>query len=206
MKFFHNRSGFSLLEMILFLGILSIMFTTVISVFISTQETRVRQQGISEVEQRGAQILETLTKTIRRAEKVLAPAEGGSGSYIVLQMAANQEYPTIFSETASGELIFTQKNISSNLLHDRVNIQNLSFENTPNGSIVVSFDMVTTLSLVQRSQFSRQFRSSVTLFPDDFSVSGGCDSCPLPTCSDHLMRWHYCQENLCVLSENSVSC
>lgn len=201
-----TRAGFSLLEIVLFLAILSIMFTTVIAVFIATQESRARQQGLAEIEQRGTQILETLTKTVRRAETVLAPSQGFTGSIIALQMAANEEFPTIFSETSSGNLLLVQKTSISMLLNSQVNIQNLQFKNLNNTTVIISFDLVSALSLVQQTQISRHFESTVTLFPDDISMAGGCHSCPLPVCNQHNYIWNFCSNGVCAPSDTQIAC
>jgi type II secretory pathway pseudopilin PulG len=53
------RNGFTMVETLLFLGILSIMGTVIVGVILSTQEARVRQQGIAALEQRGTQVLQS---------------------------------------------------------------------------------------------------------------------------------------------------
>jgi Tfp pilus assembly protein PilW len=206
MKHGKTRAGFSLLEMVLFLAILSIMLTTVIAVFISTQETRVRQQGLAEIEQRGTQILETLTKTVRRAETVLAPSQGSTGSTIALQMSANGEFPTIFSETSSGNILLVQKTAIASLLNSQVNVRNLQFKNLDNTTVVISFDLISALSLIQLTQISRHFESTVTLFPDDISTAGGCHSCPLPVCTLHQYIWNICSNGVCAPSDTQIAC
>jgi type II secretory pathway pseudopilin PulG len=112
MKQLSRRAGFTLLETLLFLGILSIMSVTIVMVFLSTQEARVRQKSIAAVEQSGTQVVELMTKNVRRAEQVLAPASGSTGSVLTLQMALNSEYPTIFSRVGSGNLLLVQRSLT----------------------------------------------------------------------------------------------
>lgn len=201
-----SSGGSSLLELILFLGILAIMFTTVIAIFIATQETRARQQGIAEVEQRGSQLLATLTKSIRRAETVLAPATSQTGSILALQMALNAEHPTIFAETGSGNLLLVQKTSMFSLLNTKARVQNLRFRNNDNTNVVLSFDLTTVLSLVQPTTYSRHFETTVTLFPDDQSEAGGCVTCPAPICIAHQYRWYHCLNDVCTQAGETFSC
>ncbi len=201
-----SSGGSSLLELILFLGILAIMFTTVIAIFIATQETRARQQGIAEVEQRGSQLLATLTKSIRRAETVLAPAIGQTGAILALQMALNAEYPTIFAETSSGNLLLVQKTSLFPLLNTKARVGNLRFRNIDNTNVILSFDLTTVLSLVQPTIYSRHFETTVTLFPDDQSEAGGCVTCPAPTCIDHEYKWFHCLNDVCTLAGETFPC
>jgi len=201
-----SRIGFSLLELILFLGILSIIAGTLTAVSISTQEVRIRQQYIAEVEQRGTQLLETMAKTIRRSETVLLPLSEQTGALLALQMAANAEEPTLITSTASGNLILVQKTSMFPLLSENVHVQNLSFQNFGNTNVVLSFDLETTIPLPQAVLYTRHFETTATLFPDDQSEAGGCGSCPLPLCVDHQEQWYYCSNEVCTLAGSTFAC
>ena len=200
------RPGFSLLEVILFIGILSIIIGTVLSVSISTEEARIRQKAIAEVEQRGTQILETITKNIRRAEGILIPAINQTGSVLGLQMTVNGEFPTLFAKTATGNLLLIQKTIVSPLLSTRLTVDNIRFHNVNGRSIIFSFDLSTVIPLLQKTVFSRRLEATATLFPSDQKSAGGCGSCPAPFCENHAGRWYHCDADICTLSEAVYSC
>ena len=203
MRISRTRAGFSVLEVVLFLGIL---LGTVMAVAISTEEARIRQRSIAEVEQRGTQLLETLTKNIHRAETILAPSVGSTGSILALQMALNGEFPTIFASTATGNLLFVQKNNIASLLGVRLLVSTLVFRNIGGTHVVVSFDLSTKIPLVKPVIYTRHFDVTATLFPDDQSEAGGCNSCPLPSCSNHQERWYHCDTDTCTLSPSTFSC
>jgi type II secretory pathway pseudopilin PulG len=200
------RAGFSLLELMMFLGILAIISGTLTAVFINTQEARVRQQSVSEVEQRGTQLLETFTKTIRHAEAILAPASGQTGSILALQMALNVEFPTILSKTASGVIILVQKTSTAALLNTNVIAKNLTFKNYNGTNIVFSFDLQATIPLVHPTIYSRHFESTTTLFPDDQNESGGCTSCTAPSCTSHRYHWYTCESGVCTQATQTIAC
>ena len=202
----HHRPGLSLLEVILFIGIMAIIMGTVTSVYIATEESRIRQQRAAEVEQRGTQLLETFTKTIRRAEAILVPAVNQTGSILALQMALNAEYPTILASTATGNILSIQKTALYSLLNSRVTVKNLVFRNVNNNNVIFSFDLQSPIPIVHPMIYTRHFDGTVTLFPDDQLSSGGCTACPLPSCVSHQYKWYQCETDICTLSTSTFAC
>lgn len=209
MKHIAVRKGFTLVEFILFLGILAILGGTIIGLLISTQDARIRQRGIAEVEQTGASLLHTLTRRVRRAESILNPAQQQSGSILALQMAATSEFPTIFLPTASGQLLLIQSTTADQLLSDELMVENLLFWNTStaNGkSAKISFDLKTILKLPQPEEYSKHFSAAITLYPDDQNEAGGCGSCPAPSCIQGVYSWSYCLNSVCTAAPLQLSC
>ncbi len=203
-----SRSGFSLLEMMLFLGIVSMMSLTLVSVFISTQDSRIRQQGVAALEQRGGQILQTLTRRIRRAETILSPRTPETGGILTLQMAQNTENPTIFFSSGSN-LYIVEKTTISPVLNDRLQMFNLRFTNIANQSVLISFDLAIQLELPQKIIYKRHFESAVTLFTQNRWFEGGCNAppfnpvttcTPVQTCVNHIYLWKYCDIGVCATS------
>lgn len=200
------RDGFSLLETLLFFGILSIMSGTIVAVYISTQEARIRQRSVAELEQTGTSLLETMTKNIRRAEKVLAPATNTTGSILTLQMASNSEYPTIFARTPSGNLVNVQKTSTAGLLTSNVTISKLTFRNVADANVAYSFDLTIIIPTVVPTPYTRTFSTTVTLFPDDQSEAGGCSGCTAPICTNHKYIWYHCDNGTCTQSDTAIAC
>jgi type II secretory pathway pseudopilin PulG len=200
-----SRAGITLVETLLFLGILAIMGSVVVGVILSTQTARIRQQSIAALEQRGNQVLQSLTRRIRRAEAVLYPAAGATGSIISLQMAINSEHPTIFSSTG-GNLLQIEKTDQDFIFSGPVTVTNLVFRNIGGASVTVGFDLTATIPLPKPQLYRRHFEGNVTLFPDDQSESGGCGTCPAVTCQNHQYRWYYCSNDVCTQSSEYVGC
>lgn len=200
------RRGFSLLETVLFLGILSIMSGTIVAVYIATQEARVRQRSVAELEQTGTELLSMMTKNIRRAEKVLAPTTNVTGSILTLQMASNGEYPMIFARNASGNLVNVQKTLISELLTSRVTLSNISFRNVADANVAYSFDLTIVIPTIVPMPYTRTFGSTVTLFPDDQSEAGGCGTCTAPVCTNHQYIWYHCDNGGCAISDKVIAC
>ncbi len=209
MKHLQVRSGFSLTEFILFVGILGILGSTIIGVLMATQDARIRQRSISNLEQNGANMLHMLTRTTRRGELILSPAMQQSGSILAVQMASALEFPTIFTTNASGELIFIQGTSVYSILPEDLQVKNLFFRNTSTAagkSVQMNFDLQTTIPLPQPEIYNRHFSTAVTLYPDDQSEAGGCGSCPAPTCINHNFSWSYCENEECVAAPILLEC
>ncbi len=200
------RRGFSMLEVILFIGILAIIMGTVIAVVISTNESRIRQRSVAEVEQRGTQLLETLSKNIRRAEAVLIPIGNLTGSILALQTGLNAEFPTILTSTSTGGLLLIQKNDVFQLLGSTITISNLTFRNIGNTNVTFGFDLHAKIPLVTPVTYTRHFDGTATLFPDDQSQAGGCGSCAAPSCVSHQYQWYQCEADTCTLSTSTFAC
>lgn len=201
-----THDGFSLLETLLFFGILSIMSGTIVAVYISTQEARIQQRAVAELEQMGTSLLESMTKNIRRAEKILAPTTNTTGSILTLQMASNSEYPTIFARNAAGNLVNVQKTSTSALLTSRVTISNLVFRNVGDANVAYSFRLTIIVPTVVPRPYTRSFGATVTLFPDDQSEAGGCGTCTVPVCTNQQYIWHHCDNGTCTQSDTAIAC
>ncbi len=201
-----RRSGFTLVETILFVGILAIVMGAAMTVSVSTEESRIRQRSIAEVEQYGAQILSTVTGRVRRSESVLAPSTGHTGGILHLQMSLNEEHPTIVAATLTGGLIFVQKNILTSILPASLSIDRLTFRNIAGTSVTVSFDLTAEIPLVKPVTYTRHFEAAATLFVDDAKDAGGCTTCPTSVCTTHSYHWYTCESEACTLSESTLSC
>lgn len=205
MTILRARTGSSLLETVLFLGILSIISGTIVAVFISTQDARVRQRAVAELEQQGTQTLAAVTKLIRRAETVVIPPEDSTGSILLLQMAQNDEFPTIVTRIGSG-ILLAQKSATSALLSPNITVSNLVFRNVGDANVWMSFDLTAVIPTLQKRTYTRSFKGTATLFPDDQGDAGGCGSCPEPACISGRYTWYVCESDVCTQSDTTFSC
>jgi|GEM_PF-1252410 len=201
-----KRYGFTLVELLLFMGLSAIMGTTLISVYIATQEARLRQQGIAAVEQRGTQILEMIVKNVRRGEKILAPLQGKSGAVLTLQMGLNSEFPTIFGRTVSGQLLLIQKTSTAALLSPKVTISKLLIKNIEGKSVQFTFSLTAAIPSVPPQKYTKEFAGTATLYVDDQSDAGGCGSCAVPVCTAGTYQWFHCVSDTCLSDSEKLMC
>jgi len=137
------RKGFTLVELLVYISLVSMMLLAVASFAKIILQARVRNQVISEVEQQGVQVIQIISQTIRNAENITAPASGGGTGGLTLNVISVSQNPTVFSldsdiikikEGSTSQINLTNsKVIASDLI-----FQNLSRTDTP-GIIKYSF-------------------------------------------------------------------
>ena len=163
-----KNSGFTLVELLLYVAI-SGAILIIVSVFVALiLQSRVKNQTVSEVEMQGAQIINTITQTIRNAEEISSPSPSMSAASSSINVITETKDPTIFQlnnetiEITEGGgpsiALHNDRVIASNLL-----FQNLSIANTP-GTIRISFTLthVNTENRIEYN-FSRDFHASATI-------------------------------------------
>lgn len=160
--------GFTLVEVILYVSIASVMLT-LISIFIAaTLESRVKSQTIAEVEQGGAQALDVIVQTIRNSVNVNTPATSTTGATLSLGVIDPLKNPTIF-DLSIGRLRITEGvGAPVEITNPKISVTNLSFSNlsktnTP-GSIRVEFTVShNNPSGRNEFEFSKNFTASASL-------------------------------------------
>ena len=98
------RSGFSLVELIMYLAIIGALTSVVIGMFVSFNRLRVKSESQTELAQNARSEVERLRQEIVKAQAVNTPSAGGSGVSLELNMGATK---TCF-EVISGVLKMTE--------------------------------------------------------------------------------------------------
>ncbi len=169
MKNFSNQKGFTLVEMILYVAICSILLAT-ISIFLSfLLGARVRSQSITEVNQQGFQVMNLITQTIRNGRSIEVPSIGTSSTTLSITTGNALLNPTVFMLSSSTVRIKEGSSSVLPLTNSRITVSNLLFENVSSISSVekiirISFT-VNSVNAGGRSEysFSKSFSGSATL-------------------------------------------
>lgn len=206
MTMLRARAGFTLIEMMIFTGILALLSGTLVSTYIATQDARIRQQYIGIVEQEGVLLLSRLTSAVRASEMILSPASNQTGTILALQMRNNAEQPTIVIATSTGDLLLVQRDVAQSLLDRRLSISHFSLQAATNETVTISFDLSTVIRTHPPVPYSRHFQATTTRYPDAHAEAGGCGTCPAPVCSSGILTWHVCDEDVCAASGLSLAC
>lgn len=171
MKLFKkNPKGFTLVEMILYVSICSILLLSLSSLLTFLLSSRIKNQSISEVNQQGAQIMELITQTIRNARSIDTPSVGATSSSLSITVQDPLLSPTLYylnngiirikegggvevlltnSHVTASSLLFS--NISSTSSSDRiVQVSFMINYNNPNGRNEYSFSKVFSGSATMR--------------------------------------------------------
>lgn len=160
-------AGFTILELLLYIGIASTVLLSA-SIFLSlTLEARVKNAALSEVEGQGVFLADLMGQTVRNSTGISAPSIGTTGSSLSVTTVSGATSPTVFS-VASGALRVTEgAGAAVSLTNSRVavsglSISNLSRSGTP-GTVRVSFT-ITYNNPSGRNEFdvSKTFTFSAT--------------------------------------------
>lgn len=124
-----EKTGFTLIEVLLYVNIVGVVLT-IISVFLVIfLNARVKNQVVAEVERQGNQTMQLITQTIRNADTITAPAIGVSAASTTLTVPTGANSPTIF-DLSTGVIRITEGAGSAEALtSNRVTASALSFHN-----------------------------------------------------------------------------
>ena len=143
--FVQTKKGVSLVELLLYMAIMGILLTSIVS-FISVNESmNKRNQAISEVDMQGWEIMRFLTQSIKNAQSVTQPVFGESSIALSLIVDDQVKNPTIF-DVSSG-VVRVKEGLSSPiaLTNAQVIVSNLLFTNVGSDatkeSIKIQFDI-----------------------------------------------------------------
>lgn len=196
------RPAFTIVELILFMGIASIMSGTIIPMLVNATESRQRQDAIALVEQNGQQILQAITTEVRNAERIIAPTSGSSGLILTLQHKEEEKNPTIFA-LSNGTVVMIQGRNKSILSSPLVGVTSFAIDNTSNsdrgGSIAIVFNVRRVIRLFRPLVYNAQFDTVITLKPKDEFTEKTCN-CITPYCDtgSGAYIWESCLSGVCV--------
>lgn len=201
MQLLRKRPAFTIVEMILFMGIVAIMSGAVIPMLISATESRQRQDAIALVEQNGQQILQAITTQVRNAERIIEPTTGSSGIVLTLQHREESKNPTIFS-ISDGAVVMIQGRNKSVLSSPLVGVTSFAVDNTSpsedRGNIAVVINVRRVIRLFRPLTYDAQFDTVINLKPKE-ETAKTCN-CITPYCDtgSGIYIWESCQAGTCI--------
>lgn len=138
-----RQSGYTLIELLLYVVIVGVLLTSVVSFFGMVTESRVKNQTIAEVDQQGTAVMDYITQTIRNASSISTPAAGAAAASLTLVVPTGGLSPTVFSLSGTTLQVKEGAAAAIALTNGRVEISGLSFKNLTrsgtNGIVQVSF-------------------------------------------------------------------
>lgn len=136
-----SGAGFTLIELILYVGLMAILMLSIARFLPILLESRVKSQTIAEVEQQGLHVMQIMTEAIRNADGIAAPDPGDTNDALDLVGPA----ASTMRFDLSGEAIEMIEGMDDGvpLTNDRVSasnivVKNLSKPGTP-GFIHIEF-------------------------------------------------------------------
>lgn len=92
----HRQTGYTLVELLLYVVIVGILLTGVTTFFGVMVEARVKNQSISEVNDQGILVADYLAQTIRNASSITSPAAASAAASLTLAVPTGSLSPTVF--------------------------------------------------------------------------------------------------------------
>lgn len=159
--------GFTFIELLMYIAVVGILLTMVISLFFALARARTKAQSVVEVEQQGYTAMTLMTQTIRNAQGIIAPSPGATSSTTALSTYTASTSPTLFS-LASSTLYSTEGSSSPiALTNTQVAVSNLSFQNlaasSTHGSIKIQFTLSHASSSRSETNYSATFFGSASV-------------------------------------------
>jgi prepilin-type N-terminal cleavage/methylation domain-containing protein len=115
-----NNKGFTLLELLLAISLLSLIITITVGIFVSGSKTQRKIIELSAAQREGGYLMETISREIRMAKAINSDQEGNNDSDV--EFTNYDGDPTIY-ELSGGQILRNTKPISSS----DVTIENLTF-------------------------------------------------------------------------------
>jgi competence protein ComGC len=129
MRIKKKKSGFTLVEALLYVSIISVMLLVLSAFIFSILQSRTKFQTISEVDQQGIQAVQIVSQTIRNSNSITVPVQGASGSALTLGLADAGKNPTVFNSAGTNIQIKEGTGAIIPLTNSRVIVSGLSFQN-----------------------------------------------------------------------------
>lgn len=194
-----TRSGVTLVELLIYLGLLGVVGGGVVFLLFSSSEDRIRQEVRASVEQEGIHLLQSVVSRVERAERITLPLRLATGSVLVLQMEGGVEDPTIIL-SQSGTLMLIQRETERLLSSPHLTVSELRFRNTSPSvdrpSVLLSFLVSRSVPLPGSPLAARRFERTVALFPESSPTGNSCGCAP-PSCTGGWYTWGVCDGGSC---------
>ena len=123
------KKGFSLVEILLYIAILSIFLIVALDIFIASFDVAARSEAVSLVDEEASFLAKRLAFDIRRAQKITLPAALGEVSSQLDLLINSSTYS--YSQSATSLILTTPTGIN-NLNGNQVKITGLSFQKLGN--------------------------------------------------------------------------
>jgi len=148
--------GFTLIEILLTIGIAATVILAVSGIYMILVTTRVKNQVIGEAEGQAAAAMQNILQTIRNSVSITAPGAGTSGTSLTIFVIDPVKNPTVYDESAGVLRIKEGSSSAVALTNARIIVSSLTFQNLSAtgsaGSIRARFT-VTSLNNSGRNEY-----------------------------------------------------
>ena len=161
--------SFTLVEILLYTALASVVIFTISTLLSSILQAREKAKAIYEVEFQGENLISQVTQSLRNARDVNSPSIGTSADILNLAVDSSEKNPTVFSLNNQAVSIKEGAGAEIALTSPQVAITSLSFQNISQGATYPD-DVKIQFTLKFNSQdnryehtYEKTFTSSVNL-------------------------------------------
>ena len=143
-----SRSGFTLLELLVVIGIISLLGVITADIFSNVTRSYNKAEIINRIQRSGNTVLAQMTEEIRNARRVVFPTPGSSGSSLTIKDFSGNSAIFSFVPPDADDNGFVSRNgvlISDDDFSNGVNVTSLFFNVLDTGPVVIGI----TISLEQ---------------------------------------------------------
>lgn len=168
MKFLKTQSGFTIIELLLYVAISSVILLVVSFFLQMLLESRIKNQTIAEVEQQGLQAMQLIAQIARNADIINSPSQGASAATLSFNTHTAGNNPTIFSIVNDAVSIQEGAGAVIPLTNSRVTASATAFHNLSRASTQGVIRIKFTLTHINPNgrneyNFSKTFYGSASL-------------------------------------------
>jgi type II secretory pathway pseudopilin PulG len=159
------KRGTTLIELVIYMGLLSILLLILTQTFTTIIQTRLDTESTSSVQQDGNYLISRFMYDISRAQAISTPSTFGTGSSLVINIGGTNYTYTL----SNGKLQLTNSNGTNDLNSYDTTVSNLQFTRIGNGITPQTSDTIkvnfTLTSIVTRSSGKETQNFEITVAP-----------------------------------------
>jgi Tfp pilus assembly protein PilW len=170
MEYSGKQSGYTLIELLLYVVIVGSLLTATSLFFSAATSARIKSQSVSEVEQQGTFAMQYMARTIRNASAVTAPAIGASANQLTTTVPTANLSPTIFSLSGTTLQVKEGAAAAVPLTSGDVQVTSLTFKNLSRSAtaevVQISMTLIRTNTAGRNEyDYSKTFTTSAAVRP-----------------------------------------
>ena len=186
------RKGFSLVELLLFTGIVALMAGTLVGVSIVSSDISGRSETRAEVEQNGSLLIQRLIQEIESSDYIAYPPEGQSSKVIILAGLQHDPNREVFIDLHHDRVRMIENGSEVTFITtEDVGVTQMVFFNNTNkvngGTVSIAFQIQNKAlgTEVMEGSYNKNFRATASVLPYKCLTDADCTG---QTCCGGICR------------------
>lgn len=170
MKYAKRQSGYTLIELLLYVGLVGMLLGAATMFFGISTEARIKNQTVTEVNEQGAFVLDYIARTVRTSSSISTPTAGSSGNQLTVVVPTASLSPTVFSVSGGVLQVKEGTGTAVALTNSKVQVTSLAATNVTRSGTSGIVRISVTLARLNNAgrneyDYTRTFTSSIGVRP-----------------------------------------